>query len=86
MPEQVWKLTFTELNLLVDNYYHKQDLQTIQTREIVAWIYNMNRGKGATKKGEDFMQTFEESEKVSLKSKETPTEDQIAEIRKKYGG
>jgi hypothetical protein len=71
---------------MVDHYYHKQDLQTIQTREIVAIIYNVNRVKGGPKEGKDFMKTFAELEDTKEKQKEIPTEKVIEEIRKKYAG
>lgn len=85
-PDQFWLLTFTELGLMVDQYYHHRDLQTLQTREIVAMIYNVNRSKGPPKDGKDFMPTFEEGESEAKKETETPTTDVVAEIKRKYGG
>lgn len=85
-PEQFWKLTFTEFALMVDGYYHRQDLQTIQTREIIAMIYNVNRSKGGPKKGIDFMKTFDESQTKQSEDVEIPNESIIDKIKQRYGG
>lgn len=86
MPEEFWKLTFTEFALLVDNYYHKQDLNIIQTREIISMLYNVNRSKGGPKKGLDFMKTFDEMKTHESKQIETPNKNIVEAIKKKYGG
>ena len=83
-PDEFYKLTFTEFGLIVDHYYHKQDLQTVQTREILAMLYNVNRAKGGPKSGPDFMKTFEELGKS--KQSEIPNEEIIKAIKKRYGG
>jgi len=67
---------------MVNNYYHKRDLQTIQTREIVAMMYNVNRSKGAPKEGKDFMLTFEESE---TSDQEIPNDEIVKKIQERYG-
>ena len=86
MPEQFWKLTFTEFALLVENYYHKQDLQTIQTRELLAVLYNVNRGKLPSKTAKELMPTFEESERNPKKGITEDPEETIKKVKEKYGG
>ena len=85
-PWEFWRLTFTEFAYLVDNYYHKRDLQTKETREILAMIYNVNRTKGPAKEGSDFMLTIEESLELQEKKKEVPEGDLAEKVRQKYGG
>ena len=72
--------------MMVDGYYHKQDLQTVQTREIVSMLYNVNRVKGPPKTGKDFMPTFDEDSQSKEKSSEIPDAEQIEKIKEKYGG
>lgn len=85
-PHDFWLLTFTELSYVIDNYYHRQDQQTEQTREIIAMIYNANRTKGPEKEGKDFMSTLAEIDKNESKEIELPNEDLKQKISKRYGG
>jgi len=82
-PHKFWQYTFTEFRYLVDHYYHKIDLQTEQTREIIAMLYNVNRGKGAAKRGSDMMKTI--AEQTEQREIEIPTINIVDKIKKKYG-
>ena len=73
--------------MVVNNYYHRRDLQTLQTRELLAVLYNANRGKLPSKTAQELMPTFEEAEEKGSKKIVTddPTEI-IKAVKKKYGG
>lgn len=80
--EQFYRLTWQEYNWLCEAESLKQELKWTHTREVLAMMYNANRGKNsAVKSGKDFIKlSFDVTEEIKPLSL-----DEHKELLKKFG-